>query len=145
MPAHLVLNPVALDAVLRGPGGPVAMMLVERASRVQDAAKAQITAGKAMHGNDSSDALALAIVKRWITTTDAGLGMLVGTDTVFYARWVHDGNGPEGGRIFPNPPTDTSGRARHLRFEIGGAVFYRTSVATSKPNRFLTDNLHFAL
>lgn len=144
--SHVVVDGAELAAWFREPSGPISMMIAERASRVQDGARAQITAGKMRHGNDSSDRLAPHILKRFVDMGDGALACLVGTDVIYYARWVHDGNGPPGGRIFANPRFAPDGRVRRLRFIASdGSVVYRTSVATSAPNRFLTDNLHLAL
>jgi hypothetical protein len=107
---------------------------MERSSRVQDAAKAQI-GGHGRWPDNSTGALARGVVKRMNASESS---VLIGVDTVRYALWHHQGNGPEGGMIFP-------AKAKVLRFTSGGQVFYRKSVRTSKPNRYLVDNLPLAI
>ena len=71
--------------------------------------------------------LAAGIVKRMLPAESS---VMIGCDTLRYALWVEVGNGPEGGRIFPV-------HSKVLRFTSGGQVFFRASVRTSKPTRYL--------
>lgn len=130
----------AIQRLVTDRDGPVGRTLAIRGQLVQDAAKAQIEAR-----THNSGLLKKSVVKRWATHGD-DLAILVGVWTVPYALWVHDGNGPPGGRIFPT-------KSRVLRFQLrsGNAYAstktwtYRRSVKTSRPNRYLSDNLRRAL
>jgi hypothetical protein len=124
------MDGAAMAEMLRGPNGPVARDLIRRGDRVIEAARHQI-------GHDGP--LAKSIVKRF-TSSPLGLGLLIiagiGLDPG-YAYWVHEGNGPPGGRIYP-----TSGKV--LAFEINGETVFARSVKTSTPNRYLSDNIKAA-
>ena len=134
MTITFIPNEVAIQDLFHSPDGMVMRFLMERSSRVQDAAKAQI-GGHGRWPDNSTGALARGVVKRMNASESS---VLIGVDTVRYALWHHQGNGPEGGMIFP-------AKAKVLRFTSGGQVFYRKSVRTSKPNRYLVDNLPLAI
>lgn len=150
---RVVINGAEVEAFMRRPDGPVSRLIAERGQRVQEAAKAQVIRGvPGGFPSKRTNRLAPHIIKRWVDFGDGPLGLIVGTDVVYYARWVHDGNGPPGGTIWPNPrmrPSKVPGSPdvpRMLRFEAAdGTVYYRRSVKTSRANRFLTDNLHLAI
>lgn len=115
----------AVAELLRGPSGIVARFIQERATVVQAAAKQQVgvRSGR-LRGN---------IVKRNINV-DGEFGCKVGTEAVPYALWHHEGTEPHD---IPNAfgwgPT----------FGIGGRFDGKFHPGT-KPNPYLTDNLHLA-
>ena len=115
----------AVAELLHGPSGVVARFIIERATVVQAASKQQVGV--------ASGRLRAAIVKRNIKVGDE-FGCKVGTDTVPYALWHHEGTEPHD---IPNAfgwgPT----------FGIGGRFDGKFHPGT-KPNPYLTDNLHLA-
>jgi hypothetical protein len=132
----LVIDAIALEEMLRGPDGMVYRHLMEKAALVQDAAKAQIERNKREQEADTGK-LKASIVKRNVIY-DGDPTVSVGTDTIRYALWVHNGNGPPGGFIFPV-------KSKVLVFTSNGVKYFRPWVKTSKPNRYLVDNLVLAI
>lgn len=131
----LVMSGVAVDELLRGVDGPVTRHCMERATVIQEAARLQITTREYPHGPPPGvmpGRLAASLVKRILPDGGIWLG-----SELFYALWVHDGNGPQGGRIFPK-------RSNVLVFHLGSMLVFAKSVSTSRPNRYLLDNLHLA-
>ena len=135
MAITFIPNEVAIQDLFHSPDGMVMRFLMERSSRVQDAARANIGGHGATGVDNSTGKLAAGIVKRMLPAESS---VMIGCDTLRYALWVEVGNGPEGGRIFPV-------HSKVLRFTSGGQVFFRTSVRTSKPTRYLTRALPLAL
>ncbi len=134
MAITFIPNEVAIQDLFHSPDGMVMRFLWERSAKVQDAAKAQI-GGHGRWPDNSTSALKRGIVKRAFPGESM---VMVGCDTVRYALWHHQGNGPEDGSITPK-------KSKLLVFTSGGTTFYRKSVRTSKPNRYLTDNLPLAI
>jgi len=124
---RLIIDGAAMQELLNSPSGGVGANLIMRADRIIMAAREQI-------GHDGP--LSQSIVKRF-TTSELGPSVLIVAGLGLspqYAYWVHEGNGPEGGRISARP-------GGTLVFKIDGATIFRKSVKTSKPNRYLSDNL----
>ena len=65
--------------------------------------------------------------KTYGEATATGAHLIANT---FYATWVEFGNGPPGGRIYPN-------NAKALRFPLNGVYAYRKWVRTSTPKPFM--------
>lgn len=133
--AVLVIDGARMAELLRSPTGPIGRHMIERATRVQMAAKAQ-----APH---KTGCLADSIVKR-IEETPLGIAVRIVSDTTpcspsrtSYSLFVHEGTAPH---------QIVARNAQALRFEIGGQVIFVQSVnhPGTKPNRFLADNLHLA-
>jgi hypothetical protein len=125
----------AVEELLRGPDGMVVRFLTERAALVQDAAKAQV-GGHGRWPEKTTGHLANSIVKRY-SLEGGSPSLLVGTDTVPYALWHHNGNGPPGDFITPKGPV--------LVFKAAsGQVIFAKKVRTALPNRYLVDNLPLA-
>ena len=115
--------------MLHGPNGMVMRSLIERATRVQLAARRQVQSTTRGTGR-----LASGIVKR---PQSQGVNPLVqvGVWTVPYAIFVHEGTKPHD---IPN----AFGYGPH--FGIGGRFDGKFHPGT-KPNRFLTDNMALAI
>lgn len=90
---RLVIDGAEVQRILRGPEGPVFKHISRLADRVIDGAHLEL----ASHNRTGN--LSRSIVKR-PTTGAAGVGMKV-IALADYAYWVHEGNGPPGGRIYP--------------------------------------------
>jgi hypothetical protein len=123
---RLVLDGAEMHELLRGNDGPVVRHLI----RVGDAVKADAR----RNIKNRSGALGKTLVKRQTVGPTgapgimviAGIGLKKG-----YAVWVHEGNGPPGGRIFPKKAANLvfMGREGHL--------ISVPSVKTSRPNPYL--------
>jgi hypothetical protein len=150
----LIIDGAVMEEVLRGPDGPVMRYLIQGGDRVIAGARDQIETKRSRWTvNKKSGRLGMSIVKRF-STSDVGPVMSIvagaGLDPS-YAYWVHEGNGPPGSRIFPKRarflafvtsgerPTDPAGWAAA---RASGRAVITPSVATSKPNRYLSDNLY---
>lgn len=127
--AGLILDGAKLEAMLRGPQGVVSRYVVEGATLVQVGAKRQV--GKDTHR------LEMSLGKRPYMGSK-GPGMLVGTDTVPYALDHHQGTRPHLIR-----PKKEGG---FLRFPGRGGIVFAPIVhhPGTRPNHYLTDNLHLA-
>lgn len=121
--------------VLRSPSGPVARHMIERATIVQAAAKAQAPR--------RTGCLQDSIVKR-IEAFGDEIAIRIVSDTTpcsptrtSYSLFVHEGTAPHD--IYPQ-------NASVLAFEIHGQTVFAAHVhhPGTKPNRFLADNLHLA-
>lgn len=111
--------------------------LTRRAQKVQDAAVRQIRLGHIHAGQTGRKPLRDSIVKRIMPTTAGGPTIRIGTDNPI-ALIHHEGTRPH--IIRPV-------RAKALVFAgSGGGLVYSKLVhhPGTKPNRFLTDNLHLA-
>ena len=136
MPVRFITDGAAMQELLRGQGGPVFRDLQRRGDMLIGLAQDQILSRKRTY--DDEGRLEASIVKRF-GETSAGLTCTVIAGAGLnpsYAFWVHEGNGPEGGRIYPTKPKGV------LVFEgPDGSQIFARSVRTSKPNRYLADNL----
>jgi hypothetical protein len=106
-----ILNPAGLNAVLKGPNGPVAKYLVRTAIKVEALAKRKcpVKTGR------------LRSSIRWsIHWSASGMYARVGTD-VAYALAVHEGH-----RAF----SVTARNAQALRFTVGGETVFVARGAT---------------
>jgi hypothetical protein len=90
----LIINQAAVAELLRSPTGPVVKHLYERGTVVQLAARN--TCGYA------TGRLSKSIGKRFVDGTDPAI--LVGTDTVPYALYNHDGTPPHAMNEVVNMP-----------------------------------------
>ena len=134
---ELIIDGAAVDELLRGPEGPIFRDFTRRGDNVIAGARALITERRShWTAEHQTGRLASSIVKRWYTGPDglileivAGAGLEPG-----YAIWVHEGNAPQGSRIYPK-------RAKHLVFNGPNGLIFAKSVRASKPNRFLADAL----
>lgn len=137
---HVVLPAAAVARALRGPSGMVMRDLIKRATRVQIAAQRQIPLGHVHAGPTQYQKgignLRNSLRKR-IVAAGASPTVLVGSD-VPYAIFVHEGTRPH--VIRPR-------RARVLVFYVGNQKVVARSVnhPGTKPNRYLTDNLKYAI
>lgn len=118
--------------LLHSPAGPIARHLIERATKVQMAARAQAPR--------RTGCLQESIVKR-VETHGGEIAIRIVSDTTpcspsrtSYSLYVHEGTVPHdipGAFGIPSP------------FGIGGRFDGKFHPGTA-PNRFLTDNLHLA-
>lgn len=132
----LIIDGAEMARILRSPAGPVARHVIERATVVQMAAKRQAPR--------RTGCLQDSIVKRVERYGDE-IAVRVVSDTTpcspkrqSYSLYVHEGTRPH------------EIRARDggvLAFQIGDETVFATSVQHpgTKPNRFLSDNLHLAI
>ncbi|MDE1904834.1 MAG: hypothetical protein KGH75_00095 [Rhodospirillales bacterium] len=145
MAARLIIDGARMAELLRGPKGAVFSSLTRRGDMLIHLAQTQILTTKKTRDDEAR--LEASIVKRMsesetglVCTVIAGAGL-----SPNYAYWVHEGNGPPGGRIYAT-------NHKFLVFEgrDGSEVFVSNAptrnrpqggVATSKPNRYLSDNL----
>jgi hypothetical protein len=131
MPAEvkLVVDGAAIEALRAPPNGMIFNYMVKTGDRIIAVASSKVRRHTYGPGGTS---LADSIVKRFVET-DAGLSVIIAAMKP-YAYWVHEGNGPPGGRIYPKKPGGV------LAFNpTGGATIFRKWVRTSKPNRFLKE------
>lgn len=145
---RIIMDPVAVARFVADRNGPVMRNMVVRATRVQDAARKQIRLGhvgggtrlKGLGGGAPVRAnLRYSIIKR-IIETNGQPSVLVGSENPI-ARIHHDGTRPH--VIRPR-------NAQMLAFWGGEGnktlIFARqVNHPGTKPNRYLTDNLHLAL
>jgi hypothetical protein len=138
----VVLNAVEVSKILRGPTGMVMRDLIKRAERVQLAAQRQIPLGHIHAGptqySKGVGNLRYSLRKRIVPGGSSGSPtVLVGTD-VPYAIFVHQGTRPH----IIRPRTK-----KVLVFYIGSQKIVARTVhhPGTKPNRFLTDNLKYAI
>lgn len=151
MPVRLIIDGAAMAEVLRSPEGPVGRYLIRKGDEVIAGARHYIDSRRRFPGQKTGK-LARSTVKRF-TDTPQGLGMLVISGIGLkpgYAVWVHEGNGPQGSRIFPKKksmlafvtsgdrPTTASGWSDA---RASGRAVIVPSVAASKPNPYLRDAL----
>jgi len=135
-------DPAGLYEVLQSPNGMVTRDLVLRATRVQLAAQQQIRVGH-VHGGPTNyqggvGNLRSSIHKRLVPGVGTtGPSILVGSDHPI-ALIYHEGAKPH--VIVPR-------RAKVLVFWMGSrrVVTRRVNHPGTKPNRYLTDNLHLAI
>lgn len=131
-PFKLIIDGAKMAELLRSPSGPVGRHLIERATRVQSAAKQQAPR--------RTGCLQDSIVKR-AETLGVELAIRIQSDTtpcspkrISYSLFVHNGTEPH----------DIPGAWGHpLPFGIGGRFAGKFHPGTG-PNRFLSDNLHLA-
>lgn len=135
---NVVVNGAALATLLKGQNGPVYSDMIRRAQLVQDAAKKQIRMGRVRSGSGSAGTnLRNTVIKRVVKHGD-GIALIVGSYSPI-ALLHHNGTRPH--VILPK-------RAKILAFPAssGGVIFARkVNHPGTKPNRYLTDNLHLAL
>ena len=133
----VILDSTALAQYLRSPSGPVTELLIRRATRVQDAAVRRVRLGSVRGGGRPN--LRSTIIKRVVPDGNGAPMVLVGSDSPI-ALLHHEGTRPH--VIIPRT-------AKMLRFyPTGGNGFIyakKVNHPGTKPNRFLTDNLHLAL
>jgi len=130
----LIIDGAAMAELLRSPSGPVGRHLIERATLVQAAAKAQAPR--------RTGCLQDSIVKRAETLGDE-LAIRIQSDTTScsrtrtsYSLFVHEGT----------PPHDIPGAfGIPAPFGIGGQFAGKFHPGHPAPNRFLSDNLHLAV
>lgn len=149
---RLVIDGAEMAEVLRGPSGPVARHLIRLADETIVLARENINRRRRYPGR-ATHRLERTIVKR-PTMGPQGIGMVVVAGVGLkpgYAVWVHEGNGPPGGRIYPKTkrflafvtsgerPTDPAGWAQA---KADGRAVIVPSVKTSRPNPFLRDALN---
>lgn len=139
----LVVDGARMAAVLASPTGPVTRHLIERATVVQMAAKAQVAPKR------KTGCLEDTIVKRVLETPE-GVVILVVADTTpcsptrtSYSYWVHEGT---------EPHVIRAKNAKVLAFfwhdgpDGPGVYFFReVHHPGTAPCRFLTDNLPLAV
>ena len=146
-----VVDGATMAELTRGPDGPVVLDLIARGDRLIALGTAQIEDRRSSWRGNHEGKLTL---RKRFGTTERGPTMLVWGSSFSdpdYAYWVHEGNGSEGGCIYPRTeggvlafvtegdrPSDAAGW-RAARAE-GRAIVVR-SVRASNPNRFLSDNL----
>lgn len=152
---RLVVDGAQMARLLRGPDGPVVHHLIRLADGTIALARDLINRRR-RYPERATHKLERTIVKR-PTVGPEGPGMLVVAGIGLkpgYAIWVHEGNGPPGGRIYPRPLYRPDGTQRVLAFVTAGerptdaagwrgnpnAVIVRW-VRTSRPNPFLRDAL----
>jgi hypothetical protein len=130
----LVVDGARMEELLRSPTGPVGRMLIERATRVQMAARQQAP--------ERTGCLRSSIVKRYEDQPD-GLAVRIVADTTpcsprrtSYALFIHEGTRPHN---IPNAFGYGS------TFGIGGRFDELFHPGHPQPNRFLSDNLHLAV
>lgn len=148
---RLVIDGAEMERILRGPDGPVARHLIRVADEVIVVARDLINSRRRWP-SQATHRLERTIVKR-STMGPNGIGMIVIAGIGLkpgYAVWVHEGNGPPGGRIYPKNsavlawvtsgarPTDKMG---WRDASSAGRAIVRRSVATSRPNPYLRDAL----
>lgn len=145
--ARVIMDPEAVGAYIRQGNGPVMRDMSVRAERVQAAAKRQVRLGHVGGGERNANKRAVlrpnlrnTIVKRVVRGTDGNPSVLVGSASPI-ALLHHEGTRPH--IIRPR-------NARVLVFWSmrGGAhmVFAKqVNHPGTRPNRYLTDNLHLAL
>lgn len=132
----VVMDPAKVDAFVRSPEGPILRWMVVGATRVQDAARKQVRLGHVAAGGRPN--LRYTIVKRIIPDAAGGPTIVVGSDSPI-AMLHHEGT-----KAHIIRPV----KAKYLRFPAnggngGGFVFAKVvHHPGTKPNRFLTDNLH---
>lgn len=136
---YQVLNPTAIQALLRGPQGAVARDLYRRGLRVESAAKQNIS-GRGGPKRVDTGRLRSTIHTQLIVRNGQP-AVIVGTN-VRYGRYVHDGTGIYGPLHRPIRPR----RAKFLRFKPKDAkrYVYVRQVAGMRPNRFLHNALRAA-
>lgn len=132
MPERLIIDGLEMEAMLNGPDGMVMHELIRRADKV-------IVRGRQLlEPHRRGGRLQGSIVKRIGVVSSTGPTIRVvagaGLGDPNYAVWVHEGNGPEGGRIYPK-------HGSHLVFDLGGQTIFAKSVKTSTPVPFLREAL----
>jgi hypothetical protein len=140
--SRVVLAAGEVARVLRGPNGMVMRDLIKRATRVQLAAQRQVNIGHVHAGptrySKGVGNLRYSIRKRIVPGGNGGNpSVLVGSDMP-YAIFVHQGTRPH----IIKPRTK-----KVLVFYIGNqkVVARKVNHPGTKPNRFLTDNLKYAI
>lgn len=138
--SYVVIDPVKLAEVLRGPNGPVVRDLIEAGELVKREAQRLVgvyrppDAYSAAHRKRRPGTLRDSIVKR-VVDVDGGPGVLVGSEDPI-ALWHHEGTVPHIIR---------ARRAPLLVFfwpRVGRVVaFPRVNHPGTQPNRFLTNAL----
>lgn len=145
---RIIMDPAAIAAFVADRNGPVMRDVVVRATRVQDAARKQVRLGHIGGGENAKSRgqrsrargnLRYSIVKR-VVETNGQPSVMVGSDNPI-ALLHHEGTKPH--VIRPR-------NAKVLAFWGGEGnsqqMFARqVNHPGTKPNRYLTDNLHLAL
>lgn len=139
---EVILNPQALNALLRGSSGPVVRHLSKRGEEVKEIAKRKVGVSKPdpIRPGKPIGRLRNSIVKR-ITTVNNEPAVLVGVfagPATRYAAFHHEGTVPHVIRAVRKPL---------LVFWAGGGVVRtkRVNHPGTRPNRFLTEALREAL
>ena len=135
---RLIIDGAEVAALLRSEQGPVALDLFRRADRVIAGARDLIDHRRSIwtQGKETGR-LADSIVKRhFMGPSGLGVSIVAGAGlNPSYALWVHEGNGEEGGYIYPKVKP-------RLVFEgPDGTLIFAKRVKVSKPNPFLRDAL----
>lgn len=117
-----------VDFLLKHPAGPVGLDLRRRAFKVQQAAKLQVGVRTGLLRNS---------IYISIERTPIGQKAIIGSNLP-YAYLHHEGSKRH--MIYPV-------RAKMLRFSTGRGIVYASSVnhPGTRPNRYLSDNLHLAV
>lgn len=140
MTVRLVIDGAVAAEMLRGPNGMVMRDLVNRATRVQLAARSQ---AKGKHG---SGRLAADITKR-VAHEGVDPKIMVGAWNTPYALFVHEGTAQHW--IYPRKT-----KALHFFWprggmasaDFGGWVFFKkVHHPGTSPNPYLADQLHLAI
>lgn len=137
---RLIMDGAAMARMTKGPGGLVWNHLERKAKRVQAAARVQAPV--------RTGCLRASILPRPVEEVPGGLGIRIVSDTTpcspsrtSYSLFVHEGTQPH--TIVGNPIL-----AFHwANGPNGPGTYFFRSVhhPGTKANRFLTDNLHFAV
>lgn len=140
---RVVVDPVALAALLRGPRGPIYRRLVEDGAAVRLVARRNV-------GVSKLDPVPRKVLRRPGTLRDSivsrvvqfpsGIGCAVGSYTVPYALMHHEGT----------PPHDITPKGNGFLIfhwpKAGGVVYLkRVRHPGTKPNRYLADALRDTL
>jgi hypothetical protein len=148
---RLIIDGTEMQQVLQGDEGVIMHYLIRLSDDIITRARINIKENKhRRHPPNMTGTLARTIVKRpYKAGKQPGMMVVAGVGlNPSYAYWVHEGNGPQGARIYPK-------RASHLAFVTSGArpttpegwanakdagiAIIVPSVWTSRPNPFLRD------
>lgn len=136
---RMVIDGAVMADMLRSPGGIVMRDLTDRATRVQLAAQSQ-----AKSTTKGSGRLAAGITKR-----PARIGLnpliMVGCWNIPYAIYVHEGTKPHIIRARNAKALAFKWAANPSTHPSGLSFFASVNHPGTKPNRFLSDNLHLAV
>lgn len=149
-PVRLVIDGAEMHQLLQGTNGPVVGHLI----RVGDAIIA--AARQDLESHNKTGALSRSLVKRFAMTPQGPVLVIVagaGLRDPNYAWWVHEGNAPQGSRIFPknkrvlawvtSGERPTSAEGWRAARQAGTAVI-RPSVMASRPVKYLTRHVDLA-
>lgn len=141
---RVIMDPGALQSFISSPQGPIVKSLIRRGTLVQNAAKLQIRLGHVGGGEKGVKGalgnLRNTIVKRTLPPDGTTQAPFVRVGSAHPIALIHH-NGTRPHIIRPR-------KAKMLRFysQKGGAFVFRSVVhhPGTRPNRYLTDNLHLA-